>query len=103
MVRIMKKIRHLMSDCGYSCADEVSSFGIESLMWNVPDLYYTKYSTYGFAFEEIVTYLYNHKGELVNYYEANGIKKLCPTQQDINKYIEFINKLNSFFEYEYGS
>ncbi len=103
MVRIMKKMKHLMSDCGYRCADEVSSFGIESLIWNIPDYYFTRYSSYGFNFEEIVTYAYTHKGELSGYFEANGIKKLCPTQQDINKYSAFIDRLYSFFEYDYTS
>ena len=103
MVRIMKKMRYLMSDCGYNCADNVSSFGIESLIWNIPDSYFTKYSSLGFAFEEIVSYAYNHKADLGNYYEANGIKKLCPTQQDINNYSTFINYLYLFFDYDYKS
>lgn len=103
MVRIMKKMRYLMSDCGYSCADNVSSFGVESLTWNIPDSYFTKYSSYGFAFEEIVSYAYTHKADLPNFYEANGIKKLCPTPQDVNKYSAFIDRLHSFFEYDYSS
>ena len=102
MVRIMKKMRHLMSDCGYSCADNVSSFGIESLVWNIPNEYFRKYTSYGFAFEEIVKYAYNHKWALMNYYEANGIKKLCQTQQDVNNYSAFIDKLYTFFEYDYS-
>lgn len=103
MVRIMKKMRHLMSDCGYSCADDVSSFGIESLLWNIPDSYFTKYICYGFNFEEIVNYAYAHKTDLTNYLEANGIKKLCPNQQDIDKYSAFIDRLHSFYEYDYTS
>lgn len=103
MVRIIKKMRHLMSECGYSCADNVSSFGVESLLWNIPDSYFTKYSIYGFAFEEIVDYVYKHKWELKYYYEANGIKKLCPTDQDVRNMEAFIDKLHSFFEYEYSS
>jgi hypothetical protein len=103
MVRIMKKMRYLMSDQGYTCADRVSSFGVESLLWNIPDSYFTRYSCYGFAFEEIVNYAYRHKTELGNYYEANGIKELCPTQQDIDNYKTFIDTLYSFFEYDYYS
>lgn len=103
MVRIMKKMRYLMSDCGYGCADSVSSFGVESLTWNVPDSLFTKYSCYGFAFEEIVNYLYVHKANIGNFYEANGIKKLCSSQQDIDKYAIFIDHLHTFFEYDYSS
>lgn len=103
MVRIIKKMRYLMSDCGYSCANNVSSFMVESLLWNIPDSCFTKYMTYGFAFEEIVNYAYTHKTMLNTYYEANGIKKLCPTQQDIVYLSEFIDKLHLFFEYNYNS
>lgn len=103
MVRIMKKMRYLMSDIGYSCADDVSSFGVESLTWNLPDSIFTKYSSFGFAFDEIVHYAYAHKAELGYYYEANGIKKLCPSQQDIDKYSAFIDRLYTFFEYDYSS
>lgn len=103
IVRIMKKMRYLMCDLGYSCANEVSSFGIESLVWNIPNSYFTKYFSYGFAFEEIVNYLYKHKGEISAYYEANGIKKLCSSSCDVDKYITFIDQLYSFFEYDYSS
>lgn len=103
MVRIIKKMRYLMSDCGYACANDVSSFGVESLIWNIPDVNFTKYSYFGFAFEEIVNYIYTQKAELTNYYEANSIKKLCASQQDVNKYSTFIDKLHSFFEYDYSS
>lgn len=103
IVRIMKKMRHLMSDYGYSCANNVSSFGIESLIWNIPDSYFTKYSSLGFAFEEILYYAYYHKTDLCNYYEANGIKKLCQTQQDISNYSAFIDCLYDFFDFDYNS
>ena len=103
MVRIMKKMRYLMSDCGYECADQVSSFGLESLLWNIPDVYFTKYSCYGFTFEELIDYAYAHKSDIPHYFEANGIKKLCPAQQDVIKYSTFIDQLHSFFEYDYKS
>lgn len=100
MVRIMKKMRHLMSDYGYSSADKVSSFGVESLLWNIPDLYFTKWNTYGYEFEELIQYLYNNRGILPNCLEANGIKALCPTQVEVTAYTNFINDLKAFFEFE---
>lgn len=101
MVRIIKKMRHLMSEAGYTSANGVSSFGLESLLWNVPDSYFTKYSTYGYVFEELVNYLYQHKYMLSYYYEANGIKKLCPTYDNVELYEAFIDDLKNFFEYVY--
>lgn len=103
VVRIMKKMRHLMSDYGYHSADAVSSFGIESLLWNVPDSSYTNWSNYGFTFQRIIEYLYNNKAFLPIYKEANGIKKLCPTKQDVLNYEKFINDLRIFYNYDYGA
>lgn len=101
MVRIIKKIRYLMSGCGYASADSVSSFGLESLLWNIPDSEFTKYRYYYcFGFKEIVNYLYEHKYLLSVYKEANGIKLLCPQQEDVDKYSKFINDLYTFFQYE---
>ena len=101
MVRIMKKMRHIMIDCGYKSADNVSSFGLESLLWNVPDSYFTKYKNYGFVFDGLIGYLHNNQYILVNGLEANGIKDLCPTQKEVTTYTEFINDLYRFFEYDY--
>ena len=100
MVRIMKKMRHLMSNCGYESADKVSSFGLESLLWNVPDSYFTKWHTYGYEFEELIQYLHNNQYILINGLEANGIKDLCPTQTEVTAYTNFINDLKVFFEFD---
>ncbi len=101
MVRIIKKMRYIMSNCGYTSANDVSSFGLESLLWNVPDSEFTKYRYYYcYGFKEIVDYIYEHKYMLSVYKEANGIKPLCPQQEDVDKYSKFINDLYVFFQYE---
>ena len=101
MVRIIKKMRHIMSDIGYKSADNVSSFGLESLLWNIPDSYFTKYKSYGFIFEALLSYLYSNQQILTHGLEANGIKTLCTTQAEVSAYAAFINDLYKFFEYEY--
>ena len=101
MVRIIKKMRYLMEDMYISSAKNVSSFGLESLLWNLPDELFTKYTFYyGFAFGEIIKYLDENKHMLSFYKEANGIKPLCPTIDDINCYKKFIDDLRSFYHYE---
>lgn len=100
MVRIIKKMRYLMCDCGYTEAEQVSSFGLESLLWNLPDSLFMKYSTYRYEFGEIVEYLYNHKEEVSSYKEANGIKSLCPTMTAVTDYKNFIDRLFKFYEYD---
>lgn len=100
MVRIIKKMRYLMEDYSYSSAEEISSFGLESLLWNIPDNVFTKYTIYRYEFGEIVDYIYNNMGALNSYKEANGIKMLCLLQGDVEKYKCFIRDLNFFYEYD---
>lgn len=100
MVRIIKKMRYLMEEKLYLSPKEVSSFGLESILWNIPDNIFTKYSIYRYAFGEIVDFIYNNMEELSNYKEANGIKMLCPSQNDVEKYKSFIKELKSFYEYD---
>ena len=100
MVRIIKNMRYLMEENYYVSAQNVSSFGLESLLWNIPDEIYLKHTTYGFALYEIIYYLINHIPEINQYKEANGIKKLCPTQTDIEYYNKFIIDLSNFYEYD---
>ncbi len=100
MVRIIKYMRFLMSDFGYSSADNVSSFGLESLLWNVPNEIFMKYSFYRYAFDEIVTYLDTHQSSIASYKEANGIKDFCQAAVDIENYKSFIVDLKKFYEYD---
>lgn len=100
MVRIMKKMRYLMKDMGYQSAEFVSSFGIESLLWNVPNEIFNKYTIYRYKFGELVDYIYINTNCLGNYKEVNGIKALCPNQSDIENYKKFIFDLKVFYEYD---
>jgi len=101
MVRINKKIRYIMSDAGMTCADNVSSFGLESLLWNIPNSEFMVYSSYGFSFKHILQYLYTHQSDFSTYKEANGIKPLCPDISDITNYSRFITTLYQNYEYIY--
>lgn len=100
MVRIIKKMRYLMETRGYRSANNVSSFGLESLLWNLPDELFKRYTIYRYEFGEIVDYIYNNKYMLSIYKEANEIKRLCPTSSDVENYSKFIDDLRSFYEYD---
>ena len=76
MVRIMKKMSCLMEENGVISSKKVSSFGLESLLWNVPNKIFTEYSTYRYAFDEILNYLLKDDFNFYSYKEANGIKTL---------------------------
>lgn len=107
MVRIMKKMRYLMEDSyntAYSnAAKSVSSFMLESLLWNIEDSWYL--TNCGvcrkvFAFSQMIKTLQKRKSDFWEYKEANGIKALCPTSVDYMNLCNFIDQLDSFYEYE---
>ncbi|NMA74910.1 MAG: nucleotidyltransferase [Bacteroidales bacterium] len=100
MVRIIKKMRYIMLDEKYESAKNVSSFGLESLLWNLPDEVFTRYTSYGFVFGEIMDYLVKNLGKLGGYKEANGIKPLCSSSDEFENYKRFINDLFFFYEYD---
>lgn len=100
MVRIAKKLRYMMEDYGYAGATNASSFGVESLLWNVPDDIFKKYITYCFAFDEVVKYLYTNRSNLSIFKEANGIKDLCPDASTRQNYAQFIEELYAFYDYD---
>lgn len=100
MVRIIKKMRYIMQDENYESAKNVSSFGLESLLWNIPNEIFTKYSIYRYAFGEIVDYAHKNIAALSSYKEANGIKPLCPSSVEIENFTGFIKDLNNFYEYD---
>ena len=100
MVRIIKKMRFIMQDENYESANNVSSFGLESLLWNLPNGVFTKYTIYRYAFGEITEYLWNNSHMLPFYKEANGIKPLCESAIDVEKYTRFIKDLYNFYEYD---
>lgn len=102
MVRIMKKMRYLMKDFGINSANNVSSFALESLMWNIPNEKFLEYKAYRkvYMFDNLVNFLKSNLYSLSSYKEANGIKSLCPTQEAINNMRDFINDLDKFYEYE---
>jgi len=100
MVRIIKNMRVLMEENNYTSALKISSFGLESLLWNIPNNVYKMYTIYRCAFGEIVKYIYSNTKYLQLYKEANGIKELCPTQTEVKDYGLFINELYNFYEYD---
>lgn len=99
-VRIMKNIKKVLKEDGFNIPEGVSSFGLESLLWNIPDNIYTKYNVLRYTFDEILKYL---KSDLINisdYKEANGIKPLITNDGQKQGYREFILKLSDWFEYD---
>lgn len=88
-----------MEELDCASAREVSSFELESLLWNLPDELFTRYCFHRYLFDDIVEYIYRNDKLISDYMEANGIKPLCPRHGDRNKISNFIYDLRHFYEY----
>ena len=99
-VRIIKGMKNDMIASGIHVPSAISSFGLESLLWNVANGEYIRYVTLRYKFDEVIKYLDNNKSKFDSYKEANGIKNLFTTDEDLRSYQDFITKLSSFFEYD---
>ena len=105
MVRIIKKMRYLMKDdpSYMTVAEGVSSFMLESLLWNIDNEWYLDNCSYYrrvFAFDQMIALLLRSKGSFTDYKEANGIKPLCENATALRKLCDFIDALSRFYEYE---
>ena len=72
----------------------------QSLLWNLPNFLFTRYKNYGSIFGDILEYLKENIYELNEYKEANGIKPLCNSIKEVENYMNFINDLYAFFDFE---
>ncbi|TCI50344.1 nucleotidyltransferase [Exiguobacterium sp. SH5S13] len=102
MVRIIKKMRLLMQESKVQSAENVSSFALESLMWNIPTDEYLELAEYRkvYMFDRLVDYLNANIRDLPIYKEANGIKDLCLDVQKLNQLSDFIRDLRKFYNYQ---
>lgn len=100
VVRIIKNIKEDMIEGGVKVPDEISSFGIESLLWNVDVSVYKKYGILRFMVDEVISYLNQNIDGLTDYLEVNGIKKLFPDKQKLDAYKTFVLQLSSFYQYD---
>ena len=98
--RVVKNIKEDMLDDGIYISDRISSFGIESLLWNVDVGVYNKYSSLRFILDEVLDFLNKDRCNFGNYVEANGIKPLFPDMDSKYAYESFVEKLGNYYEYE---
>ena len=100
-VRIITNMKEKMNEDGYEVSSKISSFGLESLLWNVEVSAYTKYSSIlRYTFGEVISFLKNDFANFGTYVEINGIKSLFPDKKTQNIYQEFIDDLYNFYKYD---
>lgn len=100
-VRIAKNMREEMIKYGYQISEKISSFGIESLLWNVDNSIYLKHPyILRYTFDEIIIFLINDFDNFSNYKEVNAIKSLFSDTNTMNAYKNFIKDMQNFYEYD---
>ena len=103
LVRIMKHIRANMEDCGWASAKQVSSFAIESMLWNVPVSEYAKFpSVLWYSFNTAVDWLQDNKSKIGSFWEINGIKSFDEDDPSRSRVcMAFLNELFRHYDYEH--
>lgn len=101
MVRVLKKMKYIMQSEGHKSANNISSFALESLLWNIPNNIFIDYSRYSqsLMFGLLIAYLVNNFSSFNLCKEANGIKPLFQTSNDAENMKLFIKELGVFYEY----
>lgn len=100
-VRIIKNMREDMENSGYKISSKISSFGLESLLWNVDIAAYTRYSSVlKYTFDEVISFLKSDFSNYSSYKEVNGIKQLFPDNTTQIDYQDFITDLHNYYEYD---
>ncbi len=100
LVRVIKSMREELKSDGYSVPPEISSFGLESLLWNVSDSVFNMYSILRYSFDEVLKWLIYNFDRFYTFKEANGIKKLFTSESTVLAYQDFVKALNKFYEYD---
>lgn len=100
-VRIIKNMKEDMKNQGIYISPLVSSFGLESLLWNVDTSSYTVYSSIiRYTFDEIIDFLQVDHSNYNSYTEVNGIKKLFTDTEKLDAYYRFVDELSNYYEYD---
>lgn len=60
LTRLHRKLRYKMIDEGENVSDNITSFLLECLVWNVPNRIMNDYDTWAERLRESIVYIYNH-------------------------------------------
>lgn len=79
----------------------ISSYGIECLLYNVPDnIYNSNSNKYSVIIEDIINWLLDNNQLIDDFTEVNEMRRLCESEKEKNTYIYFIKNIKDFYQYE---
>jgi len=94
MVRILKRLRNLMQEQKITAANDIGSFLIESMIWNVPDAFFN-HDTYTDDVLAVIAHCFNETlpaGGHEKFVEVNNMKYIFGSHQPCTR-----EKAHSFF------
>ncbi|MCI2875365.1 nucleotidyltransferase [Staphylococcus hominis] len=100
MVRIIKELRYQLIENQNENAKNTSSFGVEGLLWNIPNNVFLDENSLGSSLNILIDYLINNIYKLENFKEPNNILYLCTSYEKLNIYKNFILDLRKYYEYK---
>jgi hypothetical protein len=94
LTRIFRRIRYKMKDDGIEVSDNITSFLLECLVWNVPNKIFNDYDTWTERLQESIRYIYtetNNKEACENWGEVSELMYLFVgrkwSEKDVNNYM----------------
>ncbi len=104
VVRTLKKIKHDMEDDNYQSFKKVSSYGLECMVYNIPNNFFKKddnSNNYKYIVFKVVDYLNRYKENIYKFVETNDLLKLFDNpNNDLNIYKKFISELKIYLTKE---
>ena len=100
LTRLHRKLRYKMIDEGENVSDNITSFLLECLVWNVPNRIMNEYDTWTDRLKESIIFIYNKTKEEATCKEWGEVSELLIlfhsdrkwTYQDVNSYMVMLWK-----------
>lgn len=102
-IRILKRTRNAMQDAGISAANDIGSFLIESLVWNVPDDYFAE-DTYRNVMQNVLAHTFNatlKDEDCAEWGEVNELKYIFKGNAPLRKKVHaFLSAAWDYLDYK---
>lgn len=103
LTRIYKRIRYKMIDDGVIISNNITSFLLECLVWNVPNHIFNNWNTWTKRLQESIEYLYNEikNDKCSDWGEVSGLLHLFDSSRKWSKQdvLDYLEQMWDYLEY----
>lgn len=104
LIRIYKRAKIHMGENGTSVSDNITSFLLECLIWNLPNSYFSSYSTWNDIVKNSIIYLFNQTKETEKCKEWGEVSEMfylfhSERKWNANDVNGFLKTMWNYFEY----